>query len=379
MKILHIGMHFNPLRGGGNLRNSEIIRHSVEEYNDDIYIISKIDEGYEQKLPAYLKANEDYRNVHCYFHNSSFDQAREAMRLSRKIKFDVIHFHNQRVAFMVGFYFRNYKTVLELHAILNLDKWKDWLFRRVVDNIKHFIVLGEQGKTMLLEMYSNIEESQVTVVRNGINTVHTLQSTKQVLDPSYFWIGYIGTFFGWQGVYNFVASYKLFSTQYPDLPVRFIMVGGGPEFKNVEDIVNGFDERTRGRITLTGTISPTEIANYWKQIDVAVLPRPSTNETESTEPLKLQEAINYEKVIVATDVGGFRSLLKPGYNALLSTPGNNQGLADNYYRVYADPALRQTLIENSRETKQQLVTWTETVRNIHAIYVRLAGSVAQPQ
>lgn len=368
MKILHIGVHFNPLLGGGNLRNSELVRHSLKEFNDEIYIITKVEEGYEGKLPEYLKTSPDFRNVHCYLENSSMKQVMLAIKLNRKVKFDVIHFHNQRVAFMGGYFFKKQKMVLEFHALLNLDSWKDRLFRKVINKMAHFIVLGENGKDMLLKMYNGIDQARVTVVRNGSNPVVVGNGSKRILDPQYFWIAYIGTFYPWQGVYDFLEACQLFIKQYTDTPVRFIMVGGGPCFEDIKGKINAFGSPVREHILLTGTVSPTEVSDYWSDIDVAVLPRPSTRETESTEPLKLHEAINYEKIILATNVGGFKSLLKPDYNALLSTPGNNRELVDNYYRVYKDIALREKLVDNTRETKQRLVTWAEAARKVQSIY-----------
>lgn len=368
MKILHIGMHFNPLLGGGNLRNSEIIKQYISEYDHEIHIITKVEEGFEQKLPEYLKGNGQYKNVHCHFFNSSFDQVKAAIRLCRKIRFDVVHFHNQRVAFMGGFFFGKQKKILELHTFPNLSKWKDLLFRKVVDRIAHFIVLGDSGKRILCEMYDGIEESQVTVVRNGINPMVPSARSQTLLAGPYFWIAYIGTFFEWQGVYDFVESCKLFIKQYLDLPVRFIMVGGGPCFEDLKNDIMS-DEVLKERIILTGAVPPTEIVDYWGAIDVTVIPRPSTKATESTEPLKLQEAVYFEKLILATDVEGLRGLLKPDYNALMSVPGDNRELAENYYRIYSDTSLREKLLTNTRETKRHLLTWKEAADKIYEIYL----------
>src|SRR4029079_3018845 len=89
------------------------------------------------------------------------------------------------------------------------------------------------------------------------------------------------------------------------------------------------------RVHITGRVPHDQVQRYYGLIDVLVYPRRSMRLTELVTPLKPLEAMAQGRMLVASDVGGHRELIRHGENGFLFHAGDAGALAGAIEQVLA--------------------------------------------
>jgi PEP-CTERM/exosortase A-associated glycosyltransferase len=128
-------------------------------------------------------------------------------------------------------------------------------------------------------------------------------------------IGYVGSFYGYEGLDVLLAALPAFLRRRDDAMV--LLVGGGREEERLRVLAarSGLAER----VTFTGWVPQEQVARYYSLMDVLVYPRRSTRLTEMVTPLKPLEAMAQERLVLASNIGGHRELIADGETGVLFT------------------------------------------------------------
>jgi PEP-CTERM/exosortase A-associated glycosyltransferase len=182
-------------------------------------------------------------------------------------------------------------------------------------------------------------------------------------------IGFIGSFFAWEGLVLLIEALPLVLKARPD--VRLLLVGGGPD----EAAMRAAVERSgvREQVIFAGQAPHKEVGAYYDAVDVLAYPRLPMRLTEMVTPLKPLEAMAMRKVFVASDVGGHRELVSDGVTGVLFRAGAAQSLADAILRVIGDAVLRERLVANGLRFVREERTWTRAVRGYEPVFARVLG------
>ncbi|MEW6260835.1 MAG: TIGR04063 family PEP-CTERM/XrtA system glycosyltransferase [Thermodesulfobacteriota bacterium] len=166
--------------------------------------------------------------------------------------------------------------------------------------------------------------SAVHVVRNGVN-VH--EFTPQPKDRALAGrlgledavvIGFVGTFYAFEGLPLLIEALERLMEDHPRL--FGLIVGYGQTEAELKR--RTASSRFRNRLLLPGKVPRDQVAAYYSLIDVCVYPRERRRITELVTPLKPLEAMAMQKVVVASDVGGLRELVREGENGFLFRAGD---------------------------------------------------------
>lgn len=90
--------------------------------------------------------------------------------------------------------------------------------------------------------------------------------------------------------------------------------------------------------------------------------------------LAVLEAMQEERPVVATRVGGIPEMISDGANGLLHEPGDPVGLAQAICRLLADPVLAATLAARARITARSCFAEENTLNAVTSLYTRVLGS-----
>jgi glycosyltransferase involved in cell wall biosynthesis len=152
-------------------------------------------------------------------------------------------------------------------------------------------------------------------------------------------VAYAGHLYAWKGVDVLLEAIAR-------LPqARGLIVGGHssePDLARTKSVAErlGLGER----VTFTGLVEPTRVAQLLTQADVLVLPNPaSAISTRYTSPLKLFEYMAAGRPIVSSNLPSIREVLRDGVNALLVPPGDPIALASAIDQLLTDPELAARL------------------------------------
>jgi glycosyltransferase involved in cell wall biosynthesis len=124
-------------------------------------------------------------------------------------------------------------------------------------------------------------------------------------------------------------------------------------------------------VTMPGQVTPDRIPGLYSQVDVMAFPRYSTRLTEMVTPLKPLEAMAMEKVVVASDVGGHKELIRHGETGLLFKAGDLKSLVRQLTEVLDNVCLRQSLQDRAALWVRKERTWNDTTQGYEEVYNRI--------
>lgn len=189
-----------------------------------------------------------------------------------------------------------------------------------------------------------------------------------------FVVGFVGSFYAYEGLDLLLAATAELAPHIRDL--RVLLVGGGPQ----EAALKAQADRLglRDRIVFTGRVPHDEVQRYYEQIDLLAYPRHSMRLTELVTPLKPLEAMAQGKVIVASDVGGHRELVRDGDTGFLFRAGSVEALAQAVRSALARRHEWAAIRVQGRRFVEAERTWALSVARYAPVYERLIASVPVP-
>jgi PEP-CTERM/exosortase A-associated glycosyltransferase len=219
-----------------------------------------------------------------------------------------------------------------------------------------------------------IPEEKITVVPNAVDRnaftgagapdqdlVARLNLASKVV------IGFFGSFYFYEGLHILLRALALLRPQSPEITV--LLVGGGPE----EARLRGLAEQLGlgDSVVFAGRVAHKEIARYYDIADLLVFPRLSMRLTELVTPLKPLEAMAQERIVLASDVGGHRELIRDRETGYLFPPDEPRRLAEAVVAALEDrgswPRIRERAIAYIDAER----SWAHSVARYAAVYDRL--------
>ena len=159
----------------------------------------------------------------------------------------------------------------------------------------------------------------------------------------------------------------LLRARLPDL--RLLLVGGGPQEANLR--ARTADLALGGAVVFTGRVPHSEVGRYYDLVDAFVYPRLPMRLTDLVTPLKPLEAMAQGRLVVASDVGGHRELIRDGETGVLFRAGDAGALADAVFGLFSHreqwPGLQAAgscFVERDRN-------WEASVARYEPVYRRL--------
>ena len=215
-----------------------------------------------------------------------------------------------------------------------------------------------------------IDDSRVTVVPNAVD-VETFKggaADPQLVDRLGLGgcrvLGFIGSFYAYEGLALLLDALPAVLARSPK--TKLLLVGGGYQDKALRQRVA--QERLGDHVVFTGRVPHERVPAYYDLIDVLVYPRLSMRLTELVTPLKPLEAMAYQRLVVASNVGGHVEMIRDGETGLLFRAGDAGALAERVVnalelgdRAAAIRAAARRFVETER-------TWRAVVGRYRSVY-----------
>jgi len=221
-----------------------------------------------------------------------------------------------------------------------------------------------------------IEAARVTVIPNAVDVTdfHFGQPADEELKAKLGLqgktvIGFLGSFYAYEGLDLLIDALPCLATARNDL--RLLLVGGGPQEAALKQ--RAAERGVADRVVFTGRVPHTEVQRYYSVVDVLAYPRHSMRLTELVTPLKPLEAMAQGHLLVASDVGGHRELIRDGSTGVLFKAGSADALAEAVLRLLDDRDNWQRYRESGRRFVETERTWEKSVARYKPVMSRLAG------
>ncbi len=188
-------------------------------------------------------------------------------------------------------------------------------------------------------------------------------------------IGFAGSFYGYEGLSLLIEAAKELLPRYSHL--RLLLVGGGPQEGNLR--AQATAAGLQDKVIFTGRVPHADVQRYYDLIDVLAYPRLPIRLTELVTPLKPLEAMAQGRMLVASDVGGHRELIRHGETGFLFRAGDALALAKAIDDVLSRRAQWPEIRARARHFVEVERTWATSVARYREVYQRaLAGSARRP-
>ena len=404
LRILHILDHSVPLHSGYTFRTCEILseqkrlgfetfqvtgpKHTLaartdseQEYTDGLHF-------YRTPLPSGLLAKLPIFNQWAVV----IALQKRLQQIIKEIKPHVLHAHspalNGKAAIRVSKQ-HNLPVLYEIRAF-----WEDaavdhgtsseWGTRyRVSRMLETSVIKQAAAVTTICEglrsdiIARGIDARKVTVIPNAVNiekfslceSVDPILRQHLGLDGKTV-LGFIGSFYAYEGLDVLLQALPKIRTVKSD--VCILLVGGGPDDAKLQRLVKTLD--IEKHVVFAGRVSHDEITRYYDLVDLFVYPRLSMRLTELVTPLKPLEAMARGRLVVASDVGGHRELIRSGETGELFKAGDSEALAQAVIRLMLQKETWSRRCRVARHYVEQERTWSKSVAKYRTIYESLVAN-----
>ncbi|HEY7756190.1 MAG TPA: glycosyltransferase family 4 protein [Actinomycetota bacterium] len=147
--------------------------------------------------------------------------------------------------------------------------------------------------------------------------------------------------------------------------VQLVVVGDGRD----RDAVGMLSEEDRRRVVMVGAVPHDDLPPYHAAADAFVAPATG----QESFGIVLVEAMAAGLPLVATDIAGYREVVRDGVEGLLVPPNDVEALAASLRRVLGDADLASALGRAGRE-RARAFSWDVVTPRLEAIYERVRGS-----
>ncbi|WP_367847253.1 TIGR04063 family PEP-CTERM/XrtA system glycosyltransferase [Rhodoferax sp. WC2427] len=185
-------------------------------------------------------------------------------------------------------------------------------------------------------------------------------------------VGFIGSFYAYEGLDLLLAALPQILAKEPQ--VRLLLVGGGPQDDALKAQAQALG--IQDKVVFTGRVPHAEVQRYYDLVDVLAYPRHSMRLTELVTPLKPLEAMAQGRVLVASDVGGHKELIRHGETGMLFKAGSAPALAQAILDLLATPERWPQLRAAGRAFVESERNWTASIAHYQRPYGALTGSAA---
>lgn len=177
-------------------------------------------------------------------------------------------------------------------------------------------------------------------------------------------LGFIGSFYAYEGLPLLLEAMPAMLKHCPEL--RLLLVGGGPQEGLIRHTVKALG--LEAEVIFTGRVAHDQVQAYYNQVDIFVYPRLPMRLTDLVTPLKPLEAMAQGRLVVASDVGGHKELIRDWENGCLFRAGNASDLADTVVQLLAKKSSWPELKQAGRNFVEIERNWRVSVANYQSVY-----------
>jgi glycosyltransferase involved in cell wall biosynthesis len=220
----------------------------------------------------------------------------------------------------------------------------------------HIVVINNSLKSQLQKRLF-LMRMNMTVVENAID-LERVKISK--LNKNNFVFGYIGTLSPIEGLDLLIKAFNNLK-----IKNKLLIFGDGIELEKLKKLANG-----NNKIEFKGIVSNDQISQAYDQVDVIINPRIKSYLTDTVTPLKPLEAMVYKKLVLVSDVGGMKELVKNEFNGIVFKSDSFKEIKNIILEVINRNDLDK-IIENGYRYIKEKRNWKVNAKKYYVIYENL--------
>ncbi len=400
MKILHILDHSIPLHSGYTFRTRAIIEQQRKLGWDTYHVTSAKHQGSKADvetvdgLTFYRSAAPQGLSAKLPVFNQWAIVRTLAQRLDEiipQIKPDILHAHSPALNGMAALQMaRKYQLPLVYEcrafwedAAVDHGTTREGSVRyRMTKALETYVFKNADAVTTICEglrsdiISRGVAAEKITVIPNAVDIdkfSYGVAAESDLLKELHLdgktVLGFIGSFYAYEGLLLLLDALPAIIKHRPE--VRLLLVGGGPQQKQIVEKIAALD--LKEYVQLTGRVAHDQVQRYYNLVNIFVYPRLSMRLTDLVTPLKPLEAMAQGRLLVASDVGGHHELIRDRETGYLFKAGDHESLAQTVLTALADQANWNAIREAGRHYVESERNWQASVNRYKVVYAKFAN------
>jgi len=252
------------------------------------------------------------------------------------------------------------------------------LEKNIIKDASTIISLSETEKDDLRNLYGSPAE-KIVVIPGGVDLQKFAQSPKNRsreklgFDQKDFILLYVGRLEWRKGIGTLISAIKLLKQEIPN--IKTVIVGGRifgrqkniKDFKEYQRLLDKAEEEgIKNSVQFTGRIDNERLPLFYSMADVFIIP-------SYYEPFGLValEANACKVPVVASSVGGLKTIIEDNKTGLLFEPRNPLQLKEKIMQIYKSKELAEKLANNAYSNVVANYSWENIAEKIEKIYESL--------
>ncbi|MGQ0613696.1 MAG: TIGR04063 family PEP-CTERM/XrtA system glycosyltransferase [Planctomycetaceae bacterium] len=182
-------------------------------------------------------------------------------------------------------------------------------------------------------------------------------------------LGFLGSFYAYEGLSLLLEAFPGILAAVPS--ARLLLVGGGYEEEALRR--QAAQAGIADKVLFPGRVPHDRVQAYYSLVDLLVYPRLSMRLTELVTPLKPLEGMAQGKLVVASDVGGHRELIRDGETGVLFRAGDAASLSAAVRAILLRPEQQAAILRAGRRFVENERNWAASVARYEPVYASLLG------
>lgn len=388
MKVLHVLYQSLPNSAGSSIRSRDVVNNQLKMGLKPVIITSPFQQSFEKgKLKetnsgiTYYRTFSNEKEVVSEKKTSFLIQIMKFFRIInfslqvykvvKKENIDVIHAHAMFFcAFSAQFagFLLNKPVVYEIRSLWEERYKKNGFINYLIFSFvtfletlsmlfaNHIVVINNNLKSQLQQRLV-LMRKKMTVVENAID-LDRVKISK--LNKNNFVFGYIGTLSPIEGLDLLIKAFNNLK-----IKNKLLIFGDGIELEKLKKLANG-----NNNIEFKGKVSSDEISKAYDQVDVIINPRTKSYLTDTVTPLKPLEAMAYKKLVLVSDVGGMKELVKNEFNGIVFNADSFKEIKNVIIDVINRNNLDKIIENGFRHIKEER-NWKVNSKKYYKIYENL--------
>lgn len=166
-------------------------------------------------------------------------------------------------------------------------------------------------------------------------------------------LGFIGSLYHYEGLDLLLSALPRIRAVRPEAVL--LLAGGGPEEASLKAKIS--EDHLGDAVRFVGRVPHSQVQRYYDLVDFFVYPRRRMRLTDLVTPLKPLEAMAEGRIVLASDVGGHRELIRDGQTGFLFPPDDPSRIADRVTEVISAKDQHAHIREAARHYVKSSRTW----------------------
>jgi phosphatidylinositol alpha-mannosyltransferase len=290
-----------------------------------------------------------------------FGIASRLRKVFKKEHFDVVHVHGALSPFLpiYSHLLAGSPTIHTFHA--QFEKSIPYrIFKKLLERCMRRIDGKIAVSIAARDSIGKYLNGDYTIIPNGIDTerFNPHNEKLQGFEHRSPLILYVGRFEPRKGLKYLFLAFNSIIKKFPS--AGLVVVGEG----RLKDYYRSFlSKGAASNVSFEGKVSMEKLPRYFVTCDIFCSPA----YTGESFGIILLEAQASGTPVIASDIQGYRTVIKDGGNGILVRPKDPDAIADAITSIHIDPLLKQRIVRNGLESVQQY-SWERVASSIEYFY-----------